>query len=99
MPLFPYIVHHLRQQLATLGWSAGFVELRPLNGMYVLIMAGAPNRPGEYRRDIEMLIAFLARETSGSYGLLYERDDEDASPPGPGEFRITVLASGITCYF
>lgn len=88
------IIHRLRQQLTSLNWSSGSVDLRPFNGMYFLTVVGASNRPRHYRSDLETIVAFLARETPGSYGLLYERDDEDASPPGQGEFRVTVLAKG-----
>lgn len=42
--------------------------------------------------EIDDLLRFVSRRPPGSYGLLYERDDEMRIPPGPNAFRVTVLA-------
>ncbi|WP_084506113.1 Imm7 family immunity protein [Amycolatopsis sp. ATCC 39116] len=41
-------------------------------------------------------LRFVSRRLPGSYGLLYERDDEIRIPPGPNAFRVTVLAPRCT---
>jgi hypothetical protein len=88
------ILADLRRLLPTLEWPSGMFDLRPLNGQYVLSIAGNPNRPRRYHQDLDELVLFLARRTPGSYGLLYWRDDEDASPPGYGNVHVRVLARG-----
>jgi hypothetical protein len=39
-------------------------------------------------------LALIAEKLPGSYGLLYEQDDEMPVPPGPNAFRGRVLARG-----
>lgn len=45
-------------------------------------------------REMEDTIDFVRTRLPGSWGLLYERDDETTLPPGPNAFRVTVLARG-----
>ncbi|WP_372491293.1 Imm7 family immunity protein [Amycolatopsis tucumanensis] len=42
-------------------------------------------------------LRFVSRRLPGSYGLLYERDDEMRIPPGPNAFPVTPLARGNVC--
>lgn len=88
------ILAELRQMLATMKWAPVRYDLYPLNGVYHLCVTGHLNRPLTHPEDVAALMTFLARRAPGSYGLLYWRDDEDASPPGMGEFRVRVLARG-----
>ena len=39
-------------------------------------------------------VAVASRKLPGSWGLIYERDDEMLDPPGPNAFRVRVLARG-----
>lgn len=89
-----HIINQIRELLGKLDWPSGFADLRAMNGQYFLHMAGFSNRPRHYQEDIDKLLRFLAERTSGSYGLLYWRDDEDTSPPGMGNFRVSILARG-----
>ncbi|HXT38297.1 MAG TPA: Imm7 family immunity protein [Chloroflexota bacterium] len=41
-----------------------------------------------------MRLYFLYERLPGSWGLLYERDDETTAPPGPNAFRVRLLARG-----
>ncbi|MFD1151579.1 Imm7 family immunity protein [Saccharothrix hoggarensis] len=63
-----------------------------VNVAHFLTLTGNPNR----RRDtwVEDTLEFVRTTLPGSWGLLYERDDETTLPPGPNAFRVTVLARG-----
>ncbi|WP_328614628.1 immunity 7 family protein [Amycolatopsis sp. NBC_00355] len=54
----------------------------------------APNRPAALGTDLTGLLDFVARRFPGSWGLLYERSDDLERPPGPGAFRVRVMARG-----
>jgi Immunity protein 7 len=43
---------------------------------------------------LDLFLAIIARKFPGSWGLIYERDDEMPEPPGPNAFRVRVLARG-----
>jgi hypothetical protein len=43
---------------------------------------------------LDALIHFIARRFPGSWGLLYERSADMDQPPGPGAFRVRVMARG-----
>ncbi|WP_434444219.1 Imm7 family immunity protein [Lentzea sp. E54] len=85
-------VEELRARLAEELPSSVVASLDVVNGWYLLTMTGNPNR----KRDtwVEDTIDFVRTRLPGSWGLLYERDDETTLPPGPNAFRVTVLARG-----
>lgn len=72
-----------------------YTDLRLRKGEHFLTIEANPNHASDLRGEIDRLIAFLAAEAPGSYGLLYWRDDEDDSPPGGLNFRVIVLARGV----
>jgi hypothetical protein len=55
---------------------------------------GLVNRRRDEAEELDALVAFIARRFPGAWGLLYERADDLPSPPGPGAFRVRVLARG-----
>jgi hypothetical protein len=69
-------------------------QLIPLNGEYWVSMNGYANRPRQVPEVLDDLLTLLATRLPGSYGLLYERDDETTEPPGPNAFKVRVLARG-----
>jgi Immunity protein 7 len=71
------------------------VELQILNGQHWLVITVFANRRREEADRIAGLIKLVAELLPGSWGLLYERDDEMPIPPGPNAFRVTVLARGV----
>jgi hypothetical protein len=75
-------------------WSSAYFHLANLNGEYFLTMTGLPNRRRDEAAQVDSLLAMIAEKLPGSYGLLYERDDEMPVPPGPNAFRVRVLARG-----
>jgi hypothetical protein len=87
-------IEELRSRLAALNWPTASAEIVVLNGEYFLRMSGLINRVRHEARDIEEILGLIAEHLPGSYGLLWRRDDEQAVPPGPGAFVVTVLAKG-----
>ncbi|WP_328443023.1 Imm7 family immunity protein [Amycolatopsis sp. NBC_00438] len=87
----------LRARIEALGWDgvpSAAASLDVHNGTYFLIVNGAPNRPAALGTDLTGLLDFVARRFPGSWGLLYERSDDLERPPGPGAFRVRVMARG-----
>jgi hypothetical protein len=74
--------------------STAHWDLRVLNGAYFLSVAGLVNRRRHEARDLDALLTWLADRLPGSYGLLYEVSPDMPVPPGPGAFRVRVLARG-----
>ncbi|MEA2563076.1 MAG: hypothetical protein QOH06_4580 [Acidobacteriota bacterium] len=89
------IIRSIRQLIDSFAWGAGYCALHVINGEYFVLTAGLRNHRGEEAHDLASLFSFLAHEAPGSYGLLYWRDDEDKSPPGPLFYRVRVLARGV----
>jgi len=88
------VVEELRTRLDSFGWPSMFADVKAINGQYFLILHGLPNRRREEAEAVDDLLRFVASHLPGSYGLLYERDDSMPVPPGPGAFRVRVLARG-----
>jgi hypothetical protein len=84
----------VRARLEGSGWPPANAVLGWRNGRAVLTLEGAANRPGAEAGALDELLGFVAARLPGSYGLLYERDDERIEPPGPNAFRVRVLARG-----
>ena len=59
------IITDLRLMLAQADWPSGFAEIRALNGMYFLHMAGYTNRPIHYHDTLAIILTFLAKRTPG----------------------------------
>ena len=70
------------------------IDLRWLNGIPTVTLQGELNRRLGYGDLLTELLDLLARRLPGSYGLVYERDDERVDPPGGNAFRVRVLARG-----
>ena len=87
-------VENIKNFISQLNWANGFCSLRPFNSEYFVHFGGFQNRPRREAADLASLFELVACEAPGPYGLLYWRDDEDPTPPGPGEWRVRVLARG-----
>lgn len=73
--------------------ETGLVRLQRHNGCDSLLIAGQHNHRGDYVID---LFRWVGQNAPGSYGLLYVRDDEDASrgPDHTNDFRVWRLCRG-----
>jgi hypothetical protein len=87
-------VVELRDLVADSSWHDAVFEVKGLNGGYFFSATGLINRRREEGDRLELFLAIIARRLPGSYGLIYERDDETSNPPGPNSFRVRVLARG-----
>jgi hypothetical protein len=88
------VVDDLRELAADSDWHDAVFELRNLNGQHLFIADGFVNRRREEGERLDLFIDIIARRLPGSWGLIYERDDEMPDPPGPNAFRVRVLAPG-----
>ena len=69
-------------------------EIYALNGEHFLSINGLLNRPRDTEGAIEELMAFIAGRLPGSWGLVYDRNDEWSESPLVNAFRVRVLARG-----
>lgn len=88
------IIDELRTLLAGFVWPNVKVALLLLNGTYFLTITANVNRRRSEAAQIEKVIHFISERLPGSWGLLYERDDETTAPPGPNAFRVRTVARG-----
>ncbi|MZD06603.1 hypothetical protein GTW43_16080 [Streptomyces sp. SID5785] len=84
----------LRARVEAIDWSTGEAALRAHGGESFLRVDGLVNRRRDEAEELDALIAFVAARFPGSWGLLYERADDLPAPPGPGAFRVRVMARG-----
>jgi hypothetical protein len=71
----------------------GLMDLRPLNGHYVVHMGGMPNHRGGRGPALIDLLTKIGQLAPGSYGLLHVWDDEH--PEQMNEFRVFRLIRGV----
>jgi hypothetical protein len=87
-------VGELQELAADSKWHDAVFEVRNLNGQFFMTAEGMVNRRREEGERLDLFLAIIARKLPGSWGLIYERDDEMPNPPGPNAFRVRVLARG-----
>ncbi|QUL58087.1 hypothetical protein KDC22_08715 [Paenibacillus tritici] len=87
------IVKKIQRFISELNWSSGLLEVYPANGNYHLSVGGFLNRKTSEAEEVIKLYQFIADNSSGSYGVLYTRDDEDTEGY-ENNFRVFVLARG-----
>lgn len=88
------LVGELQGILSGFIWHNATADLHRFNGQDFLTITGLRNRPLQEAKDLEYVLGWLAEHLPGSYGLLYEWSDYMPVPPGPGAFRVRVLARG-----
>jgi Immunity protein 7 len=76
-------------------WHDAVFDVRNLNGQYFLTATGLVNRRREEGHRLEELLSLVAERLPGSWGLVYERDDEMPHTPGPNGFRVRVISRGV----
>ncbi|RSM46041.1 hypothetical protein DMA12_12205 [Amycolatopsis balhimycina DSM 5908] len=91
---FDGLLAELRVKISGIDWSSGEAELKVFNGLHFLLVNGVPNRRRDEERELTELLEYVARRFPGSWGMLYERSDDMDTPPGPGAFRVRVMARG-----
>lgn len=89
-----HAVRQIESMIVERRYDSMALSVRPFNGIYYLTVSGGMNRRREEGILIDDLLEFVRQTLPGSYGLLYERDDETLEPPGANSFRVTVLARG-----
>jgi hypothetical protein len=87
-------VAELQALVADSDWHDAVFEVRNLNGQYFFRADGMVNRRRAEGERLDLFLETIARRLPGSWGLVYERDDEMPDPPGPNAFRVRVLARG-----
>ncbi|WP_442914256.1 Imm7 family immunity protein [Kribbella sp. NBC_01245] len=70
-------------------------EVFPLNGTYYVTITCDANRRRAHESDaIESIIAAIMSGAPGSFGLIYDRDDEAPEAQDANAYRVRVLARG-----
>jgi hypothetical protein len=87
-------VEDVRHMLEEHTWPTISAAVEVINGQPFLVLTGFANRRREEATFIDDVVEFVSDRLPGSWGLLYERDDEMPPPPGPNAFRVTALARG-----
>lgn len=88
------LLTELRAILDNIEWQTASLQFEYLNGQPFLRMGGLINRMRDEATDVDAIYSFVANRLPGSWGLLYERADDMPVPPGPGAFKVRVLARG-----
>ncbi|MCZ7421214.1 Imm7 family immunity protein [Verrucosispora sp. WMMA2121] len=89
------IIDELNEMIAGLDFPTNVsAEVTVLNGEYHLLLHGVANRRRDEAAGMRQVLKFVARRLPGSYGLLYEKDEEMPVPPGPNAFLVHVMARG-----
>ena len=71
------------------------ITLRPVNGWWVLLVAGSRNRRHVGLDDTIELLRWVAKKLPGSFGLLYVLDDEDQRAEFRESLAVWKLARGV----
>ena len=88
------VVSELQEIVDDSNWHDASFKLQNLNGQFFLTAHGLVNRHREEGERLDLFLAIIARRLPGSWGLIYERDDEMPVPPGPNSFRVRIMARG-----
>jgi hypothetical protein len=87
----------VRELAAWFGWDDLFnirIHGELLRDRHVLTAAALTNHRDSRTELWDELLGEVVRRLPGSYGLVYERDDETDDPPGRNAFRVRVVAGG-----
>ena len=88
------VAERLRQMIAEDASPCASFSVENFNGQYFLQAIGFINRRRDEGARLEALLDEVVRSLPGSYGLVYEADDEMPVPPGPNAFRVRIIARG-----
>jgi hypothetical protein len=88
------VISEIEARVAAITSPGVRIELETLNGQWFLSATRLTSRRRGEARDLDDLLALIASQLPGSWGLAYDRDDEMPEPYGPNNFRVRVLARG-----
>lgn len=86
-------IAELREKLAQIQWGSSVIDLQCVNGFWCLNVTLYPNRPRGDDGELDDLFAWVGERFPGSYGLIYDRNDE-LPEPDRNRFRVRVMARG-----
>lgn len=88
-------VAHLHEMVAEVNPRViSNFDLRYVNGSNYLTVTGHSNHVAYDRQVLDEMVDFILRELPGSYGLIYERNDERVDEAGVNAFLVRVIARG-----
>lgn len=88
-------IDELRHFVGTYSWPDASFDIKNLNGRHFFTATGYVNRRRDEGKHLDLSLSMICRLLPGSWGLVYERDDEMPDPPGPNAFRVRVIARGV----
>jgi|ERR1022692_279674 hypothetical protein len=89
------VADELRQLVETADWETATFTLNNLNGTFFLNADGFANRRRDEAQLLDRLLAIVLEKLPGSWGVVYERDDEAQITPGSNAFLARVIARGV----
>lgn len=89
------VIEELQELARDSKWHDAVFDVANLNGQHFFRAGGFVNRRREEGERLDLFLSVIARKLPGSWGLVYERDDDMPSPPGPNGFRVRTLARGV----
>lgn len=92
--LLEVAIGEVRELVSRSRWHDAAFEVVNLNGQHFFTATGLVNRRRAEGHRLDEILALIARLLPGSWGMVYERDDESTDPPGPNAFRVRVMARG-----
>lgn len=87
------IVKKLDKELKDIFFDGRIMDLRNINGSYILMTSGVTNHKSQDVFEVIDLFKHIAEKAPGSYGLLYINDDEDPNS-NEDNFQVLKIAKG-----
>ena len=88
------LVGELRVLVEAVRWSSLVFDLRRVNGFWVLNLTCCSNRERGEAAVVDDVLTWIATRLPGSYGLVFDRDDDLPEPYG-NQHRVRVIARGL----
>lgn len=88
------VVERMRNLIRGSSWPDATFRIDSMNGQFFLVADGLLNRYRDEGRMLDQLLLIVVEDLPGSWGIVYERDDEMPVPPGPNAYRVRVLSRG-----
>jgi hypothetical protein len=88
------VVEELKSAIASANWPTARYQVQTFNGLFFLNADGFSNRRRYEAEFLDDLLHLVCQKLPGSYGLIYEGDDERQVPPGGNSFLVRVMARG-----
>ena len=91
--LMKEIIEKIVRELRTYDLDEEHMILKVMNGEYFININAVSNRETQEISDIKRIFEYIGRISTGSYGIMYLRNDEDINGKN-NEFEVYILSRG-----